>query len=169
MGVVAPISLRRGQANDAEVLFAIHRESAMAAYTHVFPPDRYAFPDEEMRRVWNAALRDPDTTVLIAERDGLPVGFATVSPGWLRNFFVVPEEWGHGVAPAIHDEAVRLLETLGEGAHLWVLEANERARRFYERHGWEPDGERSRSEFPPHPATLRYELDPAAGGGPTHP
>jgi GNAT superfamily N-acetyltransferase len=166
---VAEILLRHGAPDDTEILFAIHRESALAAYVHVFPPDRYAFPEEQMRRHWNAELGGSETEVVIAEREGAPVGFATVSPGWLRNFFVVPDEWGHGVAAAIHEEVVRLLAAMGAGAHLWVLEANARARRFYERHGWQPDGERGRSEYPPYPPTLRYQLDLEAGGGPTRP
>ncbi len=163
---VAEILLRRGEADDAETLFAIHRESAMAAYTHVFPPDRYEFPDKEMRRHWNAALSDPETEVVIGELRGTAVGFATVSPGWLRNLFVVPAEWGHGVAPAIHDEAIERLREHGPMARLWVLEANERARAFYERRGWRHDGERAMSEFPPFPPTLRYALElrePPAG------
>jgi hypothetical protein len=87
-------SIRAAGPNDAETLFAIHRESAMTAYVEIFPPDRYRFPDAEMREVWTRALRDGDTSVLIAERAGSPVGFATTSPGWLRNLFVVPAEWG---------------------------------------------------------------------------
>ena len=153
------LTIRSGGAGDADALYAIHRESALAAYAHVFPPDRYAFPDEEMRRHWVESLRDAEIEVVVAERDGIPVGFATVSPGWLRNLFVVPAEWGRGAGPAVHDEAVRLLGTMGAGARLWVLEANERARRFYERRGWHPDGERATSEFPPYPPTLRYTLD----------
>ena len=35
-------------AADAETLYAIHRESAIAAYVQIFPPDRYRFPDDEM-------------------------------------------------------------------------------------------------------------------------
>jgi GNAT superfamily N-acetyltransferase len=161
---VGGLTLRRAGPNDAETLFAIHRESALAAYVHVFPPDRYAFPDEEMRSHWLHGLGDAETEVVIVERDGTPVGFASVSPGWLRNLFVVPAEWGRGAGPAVHDEAVRLLRDMGEGARLWVLEANERARRFYERRGWRADGERARSDFPPYPPTLRYtlELEPPA-------
>lgn len=151
--------LRPAGPEDAEAIYAIHRESAMAAYVHVFPPDRYAFPDDQMRRHWNEALRDAETEVVIAERAGRPVGFATVSPGWLRNLFVVPEEWGRGAGAAVHDEAVARLRTMDAGALLWVLEANERARRFYERRGWRADGERSTSEYPPYPPTLRYALD----------
>ena len=111
--------------------------------------------------------------MLLAERGGTPVGFATVSPGWLRHLFVLPAEWGRGAAGALHDEAVELLRGHRAGARLWVLEANGRARRFYERRGWRDDGGRSRSQFPPHPVELRYSL--ALGGAsdpsqtPTHP
>ena len=160
------LSIRAAGPNDAETLFAIHRESAMAAYIEIFPPDRYRFPDAEMREVWARALRDGETAVLIAERAGSPVGFVTVSPGWLRNLFVVPAEWGRGAGAELHDEAVVLL---GSGdapiAQLWVLEENERARRFYETRGWRDDGGRSRSEFPPNPVELRCALRIGEGDG----
>ena len=40
---------------------------------------------------------------------------------------------------------------------LWVFEANTRARRFYERHGWSFDGVASAIAFgDAHPADLRY-------------
>lgn len=153
------LSIRAAGSNDAETLFAIHRESAMTAYVEVFPPDRYQFPDTEMREVWARALHNADTSVWIAERAGNPVGFATVSPGWLTNLFVVPAEWGRGAGAALHDEAVALLRSGGASiAQLWVLEENERARRFYETRGWRDDGGRSRSEFSPHPVELRYAL-----------
>ena len=62
------LSIRAAGPNDAEALFAIHRESAMTAYVEIFPPDRYRFPDAEMREVWARALRGGDTSALIAER-----------------------------------------------------------------------------------------------------
>ena len=71
---------------------------------------------------------------------------------------MLPAEWGRGAGAALHDEAHALLRRDGAIAHLWVLEANERARRFYEARGWREDGGRSRSEFPPHPLELRYAL-----------
>jgi GNAT superfamily N-acetyltransferase len=168
------LSIRAARPDEAETLFAIHRESAMTAHVEIFPPDRYRFPDAEMREVWARALRDGKTTVVIAERAGNPVGFATVSAGWLRNLFVLPSEWGRGAGAALHDEAVALLRRCGGAiAQLWVLEANERARRFYEARGWRDDGGRSRSEFPPHPVELRYALRLGEGRrappGRTHP
>lgn len=164
------LSIRTGRPHDAEALFAIHRESAMTAHVKIFPPDRYRFPDARMRAHWEAALRDEETEVLVAERSGTPVGFATVSPGWLRNLFVVPAEWGRGTGGALHDAAIELLRGHGTAAQLWVLEANERARQFYERRGWRDDGGRSRSDFPPYPVELRYALEvgPRAHGR-THP
>ena len=111
--------------------------------------------------------------MLIAERAGSPVGFVTVSPGWLRNLFVLPDEWGRGAGAVLHDQAVEVLRDLGSIAQLWVLEANARARRFYETRGWRDDGGRSRSEFPPYPVELRYALRlgevGSAQAGRTHP
>jgi GNAT superfamily N-acetyltransferase len=152
------LSIRRATAEDAETLFRIHRESAMTAYVEIFPPDRYRFPDAAMRAHWVRALGERDTDVLVAERSGGAVGFASVSPGWLRNLFVVPAEWSRGVGGALHDDAVELLRGHGQEAQLWVLERNERARRFYEARGWRDDGGRASSEFPPYPLELRYAL-----------
>jgi GNAT superfamily N-acetyltransferase len=168
---VGALTIRRAGPADAETLYAIHRESAMTAYVHIFPPDRYRFPDDQMRAHWAASLGEDETDVVIAERDGRPVGFAGVSPGWLKNLFVAPDEWGRGAGSVLHDEAVRLLRTMAAGARLWVLEENERARRFYEHRGWTFDGERRPSDFPPYPPALRYALDlegpaPVAEGSP---
>jgi GNAT superfamily N-acetyltransferase len=160
------LRIRAGRPDDVEALFAIHRESAMTAYVEVFPPERYRFPEEEMRAHWSSSLRDGDVDALVAERDGAAVGFTTVSPGWLRNLFVLPAEWGRGTGGALHDEAVELLRREGDLAQLWVLERNARARRFYEARGWRDDGGRSRSQFPPHPLELRYALRLERGVGP---
>ena len=82
----------------------------------------------------------------VAEREGRIVGHATVvvdkTRGELSALYVVPEEWGSGVAAALHDEALVSMHELGAAeATLWVVEGNIRARRFYEREGWSADGE----------------------------
>lgn len=170
---MTPLAIRQAVPDDAETLYSIHRESVLRAYAHIFPPDRYSFPDEEMRAHWAESVGEGDPEALIAERSGRPVGFVTVSPGWLRNLFVLPAEWGRGAGTALHDEAVARLRDYGEGGLLWVLEQNERARNFYEARGWRHDGERASSEFPPYPPVLRYALalgdalDPSLT--PTHP
>jgi GNAT superfamily N-acetyltransferase len=170
---VAALSLRPGRPADAETLHAIHRESVLVAYAQIFPPDRYPFPDAEMRRHWVERLNDAEAATVIAGRGGVPTGFAVVSPGWLESMFVLPREWGRGVGSRLHDEAVELLRAKGAGGCLWVLEQNDAARRFYEHRGWRHDGERMRSNYPPYPTVLRYMLERGAGSDPsqtpTHP
>ncbi|HET9090825.1 MAG TPA: GNAT family N-acetyltransferase [Acidimicrobiales bacterium] len=58
---------------------------------------------------------------------------------WLIN--LDPVAWGTGVGADLLASATGLLGA--EGCHaavLWVLETNGRARRFYEKWGWRPDG-----------------------------
>jgi GNAT superfamily N-acetyltransferase len=48
----------------------------------------------------------------------------------------------------LHSAAVAELRDRGfREATLWVIEANPRARRFYEREGWHPDGVERREEI----------------------
>jgi GNAT superfamily N-acetyltransferase len=124
---VASLSLRAGRRDDAETLYKIHRGSVLVAYAQIFPPDRYPFPETEMRSHWIQRLGEADAATVIAELETLPVGFVVVSPGWLESMFVLPSEWGRGVGSALHDQAVELLRAKGAGGRLWVLERNEAA------------------------------------------
>jgi GNAT superfamily N-acetyltransferase len=94
--------------------------------------------------------------VLIAEDDGVPVGCAATDDCWLHGFYVTPDRWGSGVAYALHDAAVARLDCAE--VKLWVLEENARARRFYEKRGWVPNGEKRVVEYPPHPLDVGYSL-----------
>lgn len=85
------------------------------------------------------------------------VGVATIGPDrddpaggrgelWMIN--VRPDAWGSGAGPALLTAAV---DRLGHGGYksavLWVVAGNDRARRFYQREGWQPDGGRKEEEF----------------------
>ena len=83
---------------------------------------------------------------LLALRGDVPVGFSTSGPGRdddaptaleLYGLYVARPEWGRGIGRLLLAE-----ELAGESASLWVLEANERARGFYARHGFATDGAR---------------------------
>jgi GNAT superfamily N-acetyltransferase len=149
--------IRPAAPGDEETLLEIQRAASLAALAHVFPPDRYPFPDEAVRDRWREQVRRGDATTLLAEVEERPVGLVSFSAAWLESLFVVPERWGTGLAARLHDEAVAVLE---RPCHLWVLEENHRARRFYDRRGWLADGERRPANFPPWPPELRYTLDP---------
>jgi GNAT superfamily N-acetyltransferase len=101
----------------------------------------------------------PDVRIWVAEGGGTIVGLAvctrTGSTCELRSLYVVPQAWGSGLA---HDLMETALDAMRDrGAHeavLWVVEANARARRFYEREGWSADGEARPSDVGPQ--ELRY-------------
>lgn len=152
------MTIRDSGAYEAETLFRIQREACVAAFSHIFPPDLYPFPDEAVRERWRTA----GGRIVLAHRDGRPVGLAAVEGCWLNGLYVVPSEWGTGVARELHDVAVQEIAARHDEAKLWVLEENPRARRFYERLGWRENAEVRRVPFPPHPLDVGYSLDLSA-------
>ena len=87
--------------------------------------------------------------VTVAVIDDEVVGTVSVRPPRLESLFVVPEQWGTGVARALHDAALQQIRASGWlAAELDVMVDNVRARRFYERHGWAPDGRTERLAVP---------------------
>jgi tRNA dimethylallyltransferase len=145
---------------DAESAFQVQRAASLAALGHIYPPDRYPFPDDAVRERWREALADERGSVIVAKRGERMVGVAAAKDGWLDGLYVVPKEWGNGVADRLHDEALQALSAAGaKKARLWVLEDNTRARRFYERRGWHRDGSERVVPFPPHPLDIGYSKD----------
>ncbi len=120
----------------------------------MFPPERYAYPNDAVLESW----RRFGGRVLVAEIAGDRVGVAGVDGKWLHGFYVVPREWGRGVAPLLHDAAVAVIAEGHDEARLWCLEENHRARRFYERRGWRLNGETRVVSFPPSPLDVGYSL-----------
>ncbi|MBM0206006.1 GNAT family N-acetyltransferase [Micromonospora sp. STR1s_5] len=108
---------------------------------------------QEQRTGWAAAIESPDKRVLCAIFDGCITGIAAMGPplsskadasttGQLYQIHVSPARWGEGIGSILHAAFVRYLgqASLPTGV-LEVWERNKRARSFYARHGWEPDGE----------------------------
>jgi GNAT superfamily N-acetyltransferase len=71
--------------------------------------------------------------VLVAERDGRPVGFAAVAGDWLEHLYVAPEAIGTGVGRRLLDAVTAAHPG---GLSLYVFARNARARRFYESAGF---------------------------------
>jgi GNAT superfamily N-acetyltransferase len=152
--------LRDARADEAPVLAAVQESASVAALAHVFPPERYPYPREAIAARWARALDDPGAHVVIAELERKTVGLACVRAEWLDGLYVVPEQWGTEVAEMLHDRALELVRGFGSmRCHLWVLEENARARRFYERRGWRENGDTRVVPFPPNPLDVGYTLD----------
>jgi GNAT superfamily N-acetyltransferase len=122
------IELRAADARrEAAALAELQRASALVAYAGLFAGP---FPLAETVERW---LRF-EGSVHVAESDGVPVGFVAASDAELDALYVAPERRGQGIGSA-------LIALAPQAERLWVLERNVAARRFYERHGWRPDGE----------------------------
>lgn len=101
----------------------------------------------------------PGAGAWVAERDGEIVGVAVRAGSELRSLYVVPDAWGTGAATALMDAALDAIRADDHTeASLWVVDVNPRARRFYEREGWEPTGETKASELGPPELQYRLQL-----------
>jgi GNAT superfamily N-acetyltransferase len=89
--------------------------------------------------------------MLMAEDESGMLGFtvpgasrdadATSEVGEVRTMFAVPAAWGSGVGSALMAAALDDLRERGYSeATVWSFADNERANRFYERHGFTRDG-----------------------------
>jgi putative acetyltransferase len=120
---------------------------------------RYAATDEARaidlwRRSWQATYSDIDfaerldwwrerwrtdtvitSTVVVAERGDVLVGFVTINPttGYLDQLVVAPEAWGEGIGTKLMSEAFRLAP---HGIDLHVNQDNARALGFYQKLGF---------------------------------
>ena len=70
--------------------------------------------------------------------DGSALAWIAPRDGVLWSIYVRTSEYGSGLA----DQLLEAVLPERAPAELWVFEANDRARRFYSRHGFKPDGAR---------------------------
>ena len=124
----------------------LHHQSRAWAYAGLVAPEALDFGSGEALGEWWAERRrwEADTHRLTVAAAGSEIiGFSYVGPSEdegiseLYAIHVLPGHVGTGVGRALMDDA---LPHLGPRAVLWVLEGNERARRFYEKAGWSADG-----------------------------
>jgi GNAT superfamily N-acetyltransferase len=156
----ASLYIRAVTPHEAEVLLEIQKVSSVAGFGHVFPPNKYPFPNEAVLDRWLKAVNDPAEVVVLAKLDDAAVGFAAMRSEWLDALYVIPSCWGKGVGPRLHDHALTWIRELGcKRCHLWVLEQNTRARHFYENRGWRLNGDARVVPFPPYPVDVGYTID----------
>lgn len=149
------VTVRRSNRDDARAISKIRIEGWRAAYRGLVEEALLARMDidrETERRTerWDEHHVDPRSAEFVAAVDGETVGWVVVGPsrtpdvvgaGELYAIYVLPAYWSTGIGHLLMDAAEQaLLEAGFDTAHLWVLEGNERAAAFYERHGWSEDG-----------------------------
>lgn len=137
-------------AEDAPAIAALHVTSWRSAYKGLVPDEFLAGPVEDDRRMlWESRLSMPDASQLVlkaVDGRGTMAGFTCVlrdaDPAWgplLDNLHVTPDLRGRGIGAILLSASRRWSSEVSPGLpmHLWVIEGNTRARRFYDREGGE--------------------------------
>ena len=149
--------LRPTSPADLPLLLDVQQEDAKLAFADIFPQDTHPFPRAEIQDRWTAELADPAIDAFVVVREHRIEGFAALRGDELMHFGTAVHTWGTGLAAQVHTELVALLKARGTvTARLYCFEQNHRARRFYEKLGWRPTGNLTRTSFPPHPVLLEY-------------
>ena len=153
---------RHATDDDLLELAELERAANLAALGHVFPPERFPFPFEDVLARWRLVLDDPSAVVLVRDRarsDGIDV-LVAYDDTTLRHLAVHPDRWGEGLARAAVTVASRAMARRGaEVASLWALMENHRARGLYAALGWRESEETREAPWPPHPVESRWTLD----------
>jgi ribosomal protein S18 acetylase RimI-like enzyme len=159
MPETSPFTIRDGVPADAPALARTHVDAWEAAYRGQIPDQAIeAMTVERREEMWGRHLADASRSTLVVEGGGRVVGFAMFGPaeddvlapetGEVYGIYLLPEAIGTGVGRDLFGRATERLRAAGfPDAVLWVLETNERARRFYEAAGWRWDGTTSEHRF----------------------
>jgi GNAT superfamily N-acetyltransferase len=167
------VNVRPAVPEDAAAVTAVHVASWEGTYRGVFPDDLLDGPDLAVSRLrgWQRLLGEPAarTVDLVAEDDGDQiVGLFHAGPSRdedagpdtaeVMMIYASPDAWGTGVGRGLMTAALDLLRDAGfTEVTLWVLDSNDRARRFYERAGFTADGATKDDEVGGAPITeVRY-------------
>jgi ribosomal protein S18 acetylase RimI-like enzyme len=133
--------IRAATLADAHAVAQVHVASWRAGYRGLMP-DEYLDELSIAQRValWETILADGETTVLVASDGDAIAGFVAFNAekAEIGALYVDPQRFRTGVGTAlltaVHERLAHKAEVV-----LWVLEGNEAARAFYERHGYEVD------------------------------
>jgi GNAT superfamily N-acetyltransferase len=160
-------AIRPATADDVGALAAIHANAVAVAYAGIFDAGVPPPTVDQLVGRWALLIATPGAWVGVAEDNGATVGMAGARPspdpdsaagtGEIVGLHVHPAWWGGGLGGTLFDAAVDAAGRLGLAPlRLWALQANLRARRLYERRGWQADG--ATKPIAPHVIELRYSL-----------
>lgn len=147
------IRYRDARPEDGPGLKALFAESFIETFGHLYrPSDLEEFLAGNSASKWQGNLGDPDVAIHVAEEAGEIAGFIELAPKKLpyetdrpaielRRLYLRSNAHGRGIADRLMQWA--LAEAARRGAQELILSVyidNQRARRFYERYGFEVVG-----------------------------
>lgn len=152
------IDIRRAAPADAGPVARLY----LASFKAALPQVRLAHADAEV----HAWIRDQvvaGAEAWVAADGPAVVGMLVLAPGRVEQLYVAPDRLGEGIGRRLLD----LAKARAAGPlELWTFQANDRARRFYERNGFlaveATDGSGNEEREP----DVRYRWPGPAGGTP---
>jgi GNAT superfamily N-acetyltransferase len=160
----------------AAELAALNLRTAVRGYGHIFPPEAPPPTLDELTGMWEHWLGDDwdrGRRAFVARAGSTTIGVVLTGPdeqrpklGHLARLYVEPARWGDGIGRRLYAAAhEQLRRDSFPAATLWVLEANEKARAWYERLGWRATGDRKTVYEPTGIIDLEYRVELARPAG----
>lgn len=147
------VALRMAGLQDARALSLLGARTFSESFGHLYTPENLAlFLTNHTEERWRSELADPAFAVCIGEAEGQAVAYAKIGPPTLpfeprgkpvelRQFYILGPWQGSGAATALMEWVVQEARSRGgEDLYLSVFIDNHRARRFYDRCGFEAVG-----------------------------
>lgn len=138
---------------DLPAIDRVFRRSFCETFAHLYSPeDLTAFLAKFSSEAWATEFHDPRYRFRVAEVEGEVVGYVKLGPSALpvetekralelRQIYVLKGHLGTGIAGGLTEWAIDEAKRQGfEELYLTVFIDNERARRFYDRYGFEAVG-----------------------------
>ena len=154
-GWVMSVAVRLAVPADAEAMARVHVASWQFAYRGVLDDELLdGLNWRDRRKYWKRILERPtipESTNYVIVADDHIVGFARVGPcrdedrsdaaQWeLYGLYLEPSSIGRGLGVTLTNHAFAHIPVHVDEISLWVIAANDRARKFYERIGFILDG-----------------------------
>ena len=147
------VTYKDGTLDDIAAIDRIFRQSFCDTFAHLYrDEDLQAFLGKFTPEAWASEVGSPDYAFRLAEADGEAVGYVKLGPSTLpleqngpaielRQLYILKQWHGSGIARVLMDWALEEARRRGvRELLLTVYTDNHRAKRFYERYGFEEVG-----------------------------
>jgi GNAT superfamily N-acetyltransferase len=132
------VVVQRATVDDIDVVASIWLEGWRDAHLGHVPVE---LERARLGGSWREEVAGRVAATWVAEIDGRVEGFVTIVGDEVEDLYVAAGARGTGVAATLLRHGEGLVRDAGfSSAWLAVVAGNERARRFYERHGWLDEG-----------------------------
>lgn len=158
-----PYHTRPAVADDARALAIVHSLSIKATFANVIDDYVAARSLDYCEEAWSRRIANNECKTIVLLHGKQIIGFAAVAPspdsdltdaGELDRIYLHPSAQGKGLGANLLKWCEETLIADGfKTISLYVFEVNTAARRFYEKHGYKPDGH-SKQDF--NSQILRY-------------